>query len=58
MKLCVCPRFGPAHPHGPAPLQRGAAAGEGHTGVFGQQGLPLRLEAELEGGREQLELGG
>ena len=49
----VSPRWCPSHPDGAAPLQRGAAAGEGHAHVCGQQGLPLRLESGLEGGRQQ-----
>ena len=50
----VSPRWRPSHPDGAAPLQRGgAAAGEGHARVSGQQGLPLRLESGLEGGRQQ-----
>ena len=49
----VSPRWCPSHPDGAAPLQRGAAAGEGHAHVSGQQGLPLRLESGLEGGRQQ-----
>ncbi|KAG8013239.1 hypothetical protein GBF38_021509, partial [Nibea albiflora] len=32
------------------PLHRGAAAGQCHTGVSGQRGLPLNLESGLEGG--------
>ena len=46
-------RWRPSHPDGAAPLRRGAAAGEGHAHVSGQQGLPLRLESGLEGGRQQ-----
>ena len=46
-------RWRPSHPDGAAPLRRGAAAGEGHARVSGQQGLPLRLESGLEGGRQQ-----
>ena len=44
---------GAAHPEPPPPLQRGAAAGQCHTGVSGQRGLPLSLEAGLEGGGQQ-----
>ena len=55
----VSPRWCGSHPDGAAPLQRGAAAGEGHAHVPGHQGLPLRLEAGLEGGRQQQQqLGG
>ena len=55
----VSPRWCPSHPDGAAPLRRGAAAGEGHAHVSGQQGLPLRLESGLEGGRQQRQqLGG
>ena len=56
----LSPRWCPSHPDGAAPLQRGAAAaGEGHADVPGQQGLPLRLESGLEGGRQQQrQLGG
>ncbi|KAF5880111.1 Glutamate receptor 4, partial [Clarias magur] len=42
---------GPSHSaqcDGAATLQCGAAAGEGHTRVCGQQGLPLGLETDLE----------
>ncbi|TWW54487.1 Ig lambda-3 chain C region, partial [Takifugu flavidus] len=41
---------GASHPDRPPPLPRGAAAGQCHTGVSGQRGLPLTVEAELEGG--------
>ena len=44
---------GAAHPDRPPPLQRGAAAGQCHGGVFGQRGLPLGLEAGLEGGGQR-----
>ena len=55
----VSPRWCPPHPDGAAPLQGGAAEGEGHAHVPGQQGLPLRLESGLEGGRQQQQqLGG
>lgn len=57
-QLIVSPRWCPAHPDGAAPLQGGAAAGDGHAGVPGRQGLPLRLESGLEGGRQQQQLGG
>ena len=45
-----------SHPDSAAPLQWGAAAGEGHPHVSGQQGLPLRLESVLEGGRQHQHL--
>lgn len=44
---------GASHPDRPAPLPRGGAAGQCHTGVSGQRGLPLTVEAELEGGGQQ-----
>lgn len=44
---------GASHPDRPPPLPRGAAAGQCHTGVSGQRGLPLPVEAELEGGGQQ-----
>ena len=44
---------GAAHPDRPPPLQRAAAAGRCHTGVSVQRGLPLHLEAGLEGGGQQ-----
>ncbi|TWW54040.1 Ig lambda-3 chain C region [Takifugu flavidus] len=44
---------GASHPDRPPPLPRGAAAGQCHTGVSGQRGLPLTVEAELEGGGRQ-----
>ena len=44
---------GAAHPDRPPPLQRAAAAGQCHTGVSVQRGLPLSLEAGLEGGGQQ-----
>ncbi|TWW54651.1 Ig lambda-3 chain C region [Takifugu flavidus] len=44
---------GVSHPDRPPPLPRGAAAGQCHTGVSGQRGLPLTVEAELEGGGRQ-----
>ncbi|KAK2920682.1 hypothetical protein Q8A73_000167 [Channa argus] len=40
-------------PDGAVPVQRGAAEGQGLTHVSGQQGLPLRLDSVLEGGRQQ-----
>jgi len=49
----------PTLPDGVAPLWWGAEQGEGHPHVSGQQGLPLRLESVLEGGRQQQhQLGG
>lgn len=53
--LCwlVSPRWYPPHPDGAAPLQWGAAAGQGHAGVSGHRGLPGRLESDLEGGRRR-----
>ena len=56
--LCLVCSWYSAQPDAASPLQCGAAAGEGHTHVPGHQGLPLGLEAELEGGREQQELRG
>ena len=44
---------GAAHPDRPPPLQKGAAAGQCHSGVSGQRGLPLSLESGLEGGGQQ-----
>ena len=49
---------GAAHPDRPPPLQWGAAAGQCHSGVSGQRGLPLGLEPGLEGGGQQQLLGG
>jgi len=53
----VFPRWYPSHPDGVPPLHRGAAEGQGHPHVSGQQGLPLRLESVLEGRRQQQQLG-
>jgi len=47
------PRWRSSDPDSAATLQRGAEAGECNTYVSGQQGLPLRLESVLEGGRQQ-----
>lgn len=44
---------GAAHPDRPPPLHRSAAAGQCHSGVSGQRGLPLNLDAGLEGGGQQ-----
>ena len=49
---------GASHPDRPPPLLTGAAAGHCHAAVFGQRGLPLSLEAGLEGGGQQQLFGG
>ena len=50
--------FGAAHPDRPASLQSGDGAGQCHTGVSGQRGLPLGLDSGLEGGGQQQVPGG
>ena len=49
---------GAAHAERPPSLQSGAGAGQCYTAVCGQWGLPLRLEAWLEGGGQQQVWGG
>ena len=49
---------GAAQAERPPSLQSGAGAGQRYTAVSGQWGLPLRLDAWLEGGGQQQVWGG
>ena len=49
---------GAAHAEPPSSLHSGAGAGQRYTAVYGQRGLPLGLDAWLEGGGQRRVWGG